>query len=319
MAQGRHRRIDDSAGDGASGTEPAVADGRTAGRRVAGGWAIGVLAALAVITVIISSLRGGGAQSGASGSAASAIENRTAAAQWVRTNLPSQARVLAGADVDAELDRLGAPQQHAAVDGAGAGEISAGWRDYDYIVSSAGLRGSTDGTVAEAIGSSSPLASFGPEPSRIEVRRIEPAGPEMLQSRRESQAAAGAQLSRNPRLMLTAADRSLLSRGEVDPRLMVLLAAAADRHVLTIGALPARAGEEVGPRRTVVITSVDAQSPAGTGPAVALQSWLGAQEPPFAPASAEFTDGALVIGFDIAVEEPLDFRVDLAFAGVLPA
>ena len=281
---------------------------------------MGALAAVAVVAVVIGSW-GRGDESGIQAPPGSAIspgpERVSAAAQWVTANLPSGATVLSDADVDAEFERVGSPVQHAAVDGAGATDLA--WRDYDYLVSTEGLRSSADAAVSEAIESSSLLASFGAQPRQIEVRRLEPKGREVVQARREAQAAAGAQLARNPRLVATAEARALLRDGAVDPRLLVLLAAAADRHELTIADFPARAGEESGLRRTVTITAVDAQAPEGTAPGTALRSWLDGQQAPFAPASAASAEGALVIGFDIAADAPVGFLADAIPAGPLPA
>ena len=349
MAQGRHRRVGGSgrAGpvlDRSSAPRPPAAgehipNGRSSHRNSLVAAAIGVLAALAVIAIVISAQRGGdGAsatqarvgsesaaqsdtalESGESDIAANGRDIVRASAQWVRDNLPSDARVLADAAIDAELTRINAPQQHALVDGAGAGATSAGWRDYDYIVSTEGLRRSTDGTVFEAIASSSLLASFGPEPSRIEVRRLEPQGPEAIEDQHEAQAAAGAQLAGSPKLKLTPETATLLREGAVDPRLLVVLAAAADRHELAVSDFPARAGEEAAPRHTVVIAQVDGQSPAGTLAGEALRSWIDAQEPPFAPASAVIGAEGMVIGFDLAAEAPVDFLADLISITPLPA
>ena len=193
------------------------------------------------------------------------------------------------------------------------------WRDYDYLVSTEGLRNSPDAAVAEAIESSSLLASFGVQPGQIEIRRLEPQGAEVVQARREAQAEAGAQLARNPQMVMDPHARALLREGAVDARLIVLLAAAADRHELTIADFPARAGEESGPRRTVTITEVDGQAPDGTAPGTALRSWLDMQQAPFAPASAASAEGALVIAFDIAVDPPVDFLADVIPTGPLPA
>jgi hypothetical protein len=236
-----------------------------------------------------------------------------AASQWVLANLPSGSRVLADATVDGELGRVNAPQQHAVLGSTD------GWRDFDYLVSTPGLRAELDQSVIEAITSSTLLASFGPEPGQVEVRRLESAGPQAVQARQEAQAAAGAQLARNPQLILTPESRSVLREGAVDPRLIVLLAAAVDRHELTVADFPARAGEEGGPRRTAVITAVDAEPPVGTEAGQALRSWLDAQEAPFAPASAAPAEGALVLGFDITTQPPVDFLAEVSLIDPLPA
>ena len=249
--------------------------------------------------------------------APTAREQVTAAAQWVTANLPGGSTVLTDTDVNAELDRLGAPVKRVAVDPAGA--LGVDWRDYEYIVSTEGLRGASESDLADAIESSSLVASFGPEPSQVDIRSIEPAGPAVVEERREAQAAAGAQLARNPRLVLAPDTRTLLREGAVDARLIILLAAAADRHELAIADFPARAGEESSLRRTVIITEVDGEVPDGTASGTSLRGWLDVQEAPFAPASAAVAEGALVIAFDIAADEPVDFLADALRAGPLPA
>ena len=119
--------------------------------------------------------------------------------------------------------------------------------------------------------------------------------------------------------MAAPAAATLLREGAVDPRLLILLAAAADRHELAIADFPARAGEESGLRRTVTITAVDGQAPDGTAPGTALRSWLDVQQAPFAPASAASAEGALVISFDIAADAPVDFLADVIPPGPPPA
>ena len=355
MAHGRHRRLggrERSAAATERGTsrrtvvtdEQRVPPVRTARRTSVIAAAIGSLAAVAVVAVVIGSWgRGDGSttqalpespaastpastaapqpgtptQAPPSGPSPTAPEQVSVAAQWVTANLPSGSAVLTDADVNAELDRLGASQRHVAVDPAGG--MAVPWRDYDYIASTQGLRESSEGDVAEAIESSSLLASFGPEPSQIEIRRLEPEGLEVVQARRDAQAAAGAQLARNPALVAAPEVSALLRQGAVDPRLLILLAAAADRHELTIADFPARAGEESSLRRTMTITAIDGQGVEGTAPGTALRSWLDVQEAPFAPASAAVAEGALVIAFDIAADAPVDFLADVIHAEPLPA
>ena len=134
--------------------------------------------------------QGSPTQPSGSAPAPTAREQVSAAAQWVTANLPGGSTVLTDADVNAELDRLGAPVQRVAVDPAAAPGVD--WRDYQYIVSTEGLRSASESDVSDAIESSSLLASFGPEPSQVDIRRIELEGPEVVQARREAQAAAGA-------------------------------------------------------------------------------------------------------------------------------
>ena len=92
-----------------------------------------------------------------------------------------------------------------------------------------------------------------------------------------------------------------LVSGDVDPRLLTLLAGLAAQYGVGIAALPAVPGEVGTAVRYAVVDSV-----AGTllvdDPALQqqVQDWLDAQLPPYAPDLVEPTDGGIRLGYDYA-------------------
>ncbi|WP_285748369.1 hypothetical protein [Lentzea sp. NBRC 105346] len=105
---------------------------------------------------------------------------------------------------------------------------------------------------------------------------------------------AGAQLAANPRLAITDDVRRALRRGEVDLRAMTLLAGLAGQHQVVV--TDARVTEpERGlgtPRRELVLSAVDGHE---VGSSRVLQTWLGAQRPPYAPSSTRITPTGAVV------------------------
>ncbi len=147
--------------------------------------------------------------------------------------------------------------------------------DYDYVVVAAG--GPDGGTSDERAagpavlaGSASPVAVFGDGEDLVEVRRpgsdvpdADPLAVDLV--------AAGSALADNPRLALTPEARAALRGGQVDERLLTLLATVVVDHRVAVDAFPhaeaeARAGA---PARTVVLGGVDDRPVRGDDPAVA--------------------------------------------------
>jgi hypothetical protein len=118
--------------------------------------------------------------------------------------------------------------------------------------------------------STAPVAVFGGASDRVEVRMIVHAAASGLEVRLASdardRAAAGSALTRNPRVMLDAALRRSLGRGELDLRaatVLALLAAKTDVHIAKImtGGCEAAAGR---PARTLTLTLRDGSALATT-------------------------------------------------------
>ncbi|MGW4948386.1 ArnT family glycosyltransferase [Actinoplanes sp. NPDC004185] len=106
-----------------------------------------------------------------------------AAATYLRDELPDQGRATIVVDDVLWIDCVDAGFQREKViwfykldlDTAVAKTLPDGWRDVDYIVSTPALRqdpGSLP-TVTKLLTNSTPIATFGPEDGRIEIRRID--------------------------------------------------------------------------------------------------------------------------------------------------
>lgn len=120
--------------------------------------------------------------------------------------------------------------------------------------------------------------------------------PEQLDHRR---ALAEAVLA-NPTTRAPEEAAAVLRSADVDMRLLSLLAVLTAREGIGVGAFPRTEGAE-GPVRSVLLTAVGS-TPVGAGrPATEpLQTWLGAQRPPFAPDRVEVTDDGVLLSYDYA-------------------
>ncbi|ODU05498.1 MAG: hypothetical protein ABS81_07345 [Pseudonocardia sp. SCN 72-86] len=112
------------------------------------------------------------------------------------------------------------------------------------------------------------------------VCRTDGAGPAVA-SERADRARLGTALAGNPALALDPAAAAVLRSGDVDPRVMLVLATVAADHRITVAAFPTDPSDAPGaPRRAALLTTVDG-APAATTPL--LPTWLAAQQQPFAP------------------------------------
>jgi hypothetical protein len=129
------------------------------------------------------------------------------------------------------------------------------------------------------------IASFGSGATRIDIRAIAPDGAAAFQSAVAADASArivaGNQLLRNKRLAVSAGARSALTSGEVDPRLLVTLAALAAQQRVSVASFGDPSPDAPGvPLRSADLTAATkAQSRM-------LLSFLHAQDTPYLPAVA---------------------------------
>ncbi|HEX6676844.1 MAG TPA: glycosyltransferase family 39 protein [Actinomycetes bacterium] len=100
---------------------------------------------------------------------------------WIGANVPVDARLLVDDAVWVDLVRRGRPAEQVVwfykldTDRQVKARYPHGWRDFDYVMSSASLRGFPDSLpqVAEALRNSRVVASFGRGGGRVEVRRVQ--------------------------------------------------------------------------------------------------------------------------------------------------
>ncbi|HEX8498504.1 MAG TPA: hypothetical protein VF661_15015 [Actinomycetales bacterium] len=112
--------------------------------------------------------------------------------------------------------------------------------------------------------------------------------------RREAAARAGEQLSQNPTLTLSPAARAALVSGDVDPRLLVVLALATGAHELDVETITAASG---GALHQMDVVAVDGSPVSADSAAVGrLRELLAAQRAPY---DAQLTLGPRSTGTDV--------------------
>jgi hypothetical protein len=182
----------------------------------------------------------------------------------------------------------------------------------DLVVATAAVRGQFG---ARLVGVYAPvtLASFGSGTARIDVRVVAPDGAAAywtaLAADVRARASAGAQLLRNRSIHVSAAARTALANGEVDPRLLVTLAALAHLRPLDITGFggPSPGASAGMPLRSAEITGA---APPGSRHPVSLHSLMvvmQAQRAPYVPSSLEIVriPGGAVLRIGYPVPSPL--------------
>jgi hypothetical protein len=181
------------------------------------------------------------------------------------------------------------------------GPAAAGsWRDYQVVVSTAALRAPADRypEARTALRRSMPLADFGSEQNRVQVRGIVADGPASAAIVHEhdpvAAASLGDALTRNPSMTFAGDAAEALSAGEVDERLMTPLVALAVDHRFEVSGFPLDAAEAGmgAPRRVVELRVASADE------ARAMGDMLRAQEAPYRPANIDVgPGGALTVTY----------------------
>jgi hypothetical protein len=273
-----------------------------------------VMAGLAAYAVTSAVLSRHPATSSAVGRSPAAVGGatavRTQAAAWVAGQVSGSAIVACDAAMCAALQAQGLPAPNMVVLRAGASDPLGS----DVVVATAAVRsqlGSRLGGVYAPV----VIASFGSGDARIDVRAVAPDGAAAYQAAFGSdwaaRRAAGAQLLRNPRIEASQAARDEIAAGQVDPRLLVTLAALAALHPVQVvdfgdappgasAGVPLRAADVAGPRG----------APAGSAAAGlrSMRAFLHAQRPPYSPDQAAITQlpgGHPVLRIEFPAPSPL--------------
>lgn len=154
------------------------------------------------------------------------------------------------------------------------------------------------------------IASFGAAGTRVEVRVVASGGTAAYQPKLASDLAdrkmAGPQLLTNSHLRFTAADTAELDAGEVDSRLLLLLATLAPQHLLrVVGFSDAAPGAPLLYRQVTLTSAGPAEAAANLSGALAV---VRAQTSPYAPAYAalvRLAGGQSALTIEFAAPEPL--------------
>jgi tetratricopeptide (TPR) repeat protein len=282
------------------------------GRRHAPGIAIVALGLLALAGTGIAELAGpsqGNAAGPAGSRNAPAAIYRTEAATWVAQQVSRTATIACDPAMCAALQQRGVPTGNLLLLGPGG---AADPLASDIIMSTAAVRSEFGSRLAQVY---APLAvaSFGAGSTRIEVRAIAPDGAAAFRAQAAADLGArrrvGAELLRNSELTTAGAARQQLAAGNVDTRLLAILATVADlSRIRIIGFGDAGPGASAGvPMRSVTIGPAQ--------PGTAWRSWsasvvafLAAQQQPYRPAEVSqvrLADGSAAVRIEYATPGPL--------------
>ncbi len=131
------------------------------------------------------------------------------------------------------------------------------------------------------------LARFETGPGRAPAVVYLPGGAQTADVVRDEladRARFGTSLASNPKVSTPPEVVAALRAGDVDPRLMTVIAALTAAHTITVAELLTVAGEPPGSAlRTAVITTFDDRSTSDPATAEALGQWLARQLPPYTP------------------------------------
>ena len=255
----------------------------------------------------------GGPSAGQPGAAARAVAAAAAvrqrAAAWVAGQASPDAIVACDPAMCAALEARGVPAGRLlALTPARSDPLGS-----DLVVATAAVRGQFGARLA-GVYAPVTLASFGSGTARIDVRAVAPDGAAAywaaLAADVRARASAGAQLLRNRSIHVSAAARTALADGEVDPRLLVTLATLAHLRPLDITGFggPSPGASAGVPLRSAEITGA---APPGSRHPVSLRSLMvimQAQRAPYVPSSLEIvriTPGGAVLRIGYPVPSPL--------------
>ena len=252
---------------------------------------------------------GAGGQAAGAAALKTAAAARAAAARWLVQQAASDAIVSCDPQMCAAAQQAGLPAGRLQVLGTGAsGPLSS-----DLLVATAAVR-QEFGTRLASVYAPDVLASFGTGSNQVAIRVVAPDGAAAyttsLRADQAARVSAGKQLLRNPRIHASTGALQALANGQVDARLLTVLAGLATQHsVRVLGFAAAPAGASPGlPLRTADL------APAGPGTrqqpnsVPSLASFLRAQLPPYRPATItqfRMPGGGAALRVEFAAPSPL--------------
>ena len=232
------------------------------------------------------------------------VATRNQAAEWITQQVAASAIVACDPAMCTALQADGIPAGKLLVLGTAAGDPLGS----DIVVATPAVRSQFEARL-ESVYAPAVIASFGSGAGRIDVRVTAPFGAAAYESAlaadRRARVAAGRQLLRNPRVIVPGPAQTALIAGEVDPRMLITLAALAANEpvrIVAFGDPPPGAGS-AGPLRSARIAPVGAGSPA-KATLRSMLSFLDSQRPPFSPLRASLAD-ASALNVEYAAPSPL--------------
>ena len=233
-----------------------------------------------------------------------AATTRTAAARWIAAQVSPAAIVACDPAMCAALQAGGVPAGRLLV----LGTSTADPLGSSLVVATPALR-SQFGARLASVYAPVVIASFGSGAARIDIRAVAADGTaaydSALAADRTARIAAGGQLINNRHITMSTAAQAVLRTGQVDPRLLTMLAALAAQQPLRILAFgdPSPGASAAIPLRSVKI------APASTGAHTAARlhtmlSFLQAQQVPYLP-TREVLVGQSALSVEYAAPSPL--------------
>ncbi|MBV9312587.1 MAG: hypothetical protein JO100_02370 [Pseudonocardia sp.] len=148
------------------------------------------------------------------------------------------------------------------------------------------------GPIDAALNGSTPIAVFGSGGDWVEIRHPGVRTSEQIATELRARTTVGQALSRLPRIAADPEVRALLDSGQVDPRVLAMLAMLAQRGTIRVLELPAVRGEDAAgqPRRQMLL----AIPPDGAG---SLTQFFAAQSGPYRPVSVSQIPTGLLVGY----------------------
>jgi hypothetical protein len=240
---------------------------------------------------------------------AGAAAARTAAAAWITRQVDPAAIIACDPQMCAVLQGSGIPAGRLLLLGA----ANAAPLGSDVIVSTAVVR-EEFGSRLTSVYAPVALATFGSGSAQVTVRVVAADGSaayqRSLQADVSARRSAGAQLLRNPDVRVSPVGRRELAAGQVDTRLLSVIAAlAAPYHLDIIGfGAPTAGASPAVPLRSADISV----APAGSGQAAAMlnaaKRFLLAQQSPFRPAdvtTVQLAGGQAALQIEFTAPSPL--------------
>jgi hypothetical protein len=188
--------------------------------------------------------------------------------RWVETSVPAGQTVLVGLGAWPDLLGRGLADVgwYAGEPGRASVPSSVPWSTADYVVEDRSLPAARRGAAAAVLARSVEVASFGTGEAAMAVRAIReraaaaPPAPPTTAAGREAarlRRTVGTQLARNPRIEVDGQDRARLLAGDVDTRIVLVLAQFVTAHRIAISDFGTAEGDASGVRTTVTVSEID--------------------------------------------------------------
>lgn len=229
--------------------------------------------------------------------------------RWIDSSVPAGQTVLVS--LGAWPDLVGSTRAdvgwYAGGPGTTAVPSSVPWSRADYVVEDASLPPDRSGAAASVLARSLEVASFGTGASAMSVRAVRapqveatPAPPTTAAGRAAAalRKSVGTQVAQNPRIEVDGQDRARLLAGDVDTRIVLVLAQFVTAHRIAIRDFGVAEGDTSGLRTTVTVSEIDGRPVPSDGTKTGvLLRFLSDLRGDFATESIDATDEGITAAF----------------------